>query len=476
MRNLLLSAALCAVSFTSMAAAQPAPSAQQRAVESGLRPAAIFDGKTESWTIEQRMARWKVPGVSVAVIDNGKIVWSRAYGVISADGKAPVTTATRFQAASISKPVAATAALSLVQQGVLALDTDINSTLKSWKLPASAFTADQPVTLRALLSHTGGTTIHGFPGYAQGVPVATNIQVLNGTAPANTKAVVSEAKPGERWKYSGGGYQIVQQMMEDATGRPFADIVRDRLLVPAGMTMSGYALPPAGSFAHGHRADGKPVVGGWHTYPEQAAAALWTTPTDLARFGLALASAWRGEAGAVLNPAIAAAMATPVKGDFGLGPSVKGEGEALAFSHGGANEGFRAYWVIHPRTGDGVAVMTNNDTGDKVMMEIVRAVAKTYGWPDYQPAQYKAVALAPDILAAREGQWAAEVDGDRVLITIKRDGERLVFDSMLGVFAFTPTSPVEMVSAESGMTVNFDTASDGKPVLKLYGLEFRRVE
>jgi len=476
MRNLLLSATFGVAAFTGVAVAQPAPSAQQRAVESGLLPAATFDGKAESWTIEQRMARWKVPGVSVAVVDDGKIVWSRGYGVIEAGGKTPVTASTRFQAASISKPVAAIGAIALVQQGTLTLDTDINATLKNWKLPASAFTKDRPVTLRALLSHTGGTTVHGFPGYAQGVPVATNIQVLNGTTPANTKAVISEAKPGERWKYSGGGYQIMQQMVEDATGRPFADVVRDRVLAPAGMTMSGYALPAKGSFSYGHGADGKPIAGGWHSYPELAAAGLWTTPTDLSRFGLALAAAWRGESAAVLNHATATTMATPVMGDYGLGPSVKGEGDALAFSHGGANEGFRAYWIIHPRTGDGVAVMTNGDSGSQLMMEIVRAVAKTYGWPDYQPAQHKAVALAPDILAAREGQWATDVDGDRILVTVKRDGGRLVFDSMLGIFAFTPTSPVEMVSAESGMTVNFDTASDGKPVLKLYGLEFRRVE
>jgi len=476
MRNLLLSTALCVVSFSSVAAAQSAPSAKQRAVESGLIPAAIFDGKAERWTIQQRMARWKVPGVSVAVIDNGKIVWARAYGVIASDGKLPVTTSTRFQAASISKPVAATAALALVQQGTLSLDTDVNATLKSWKLPASAFTAEQPVTLRALLSHTGGTTVHGFPGYAQGTAVATNVQVLNGAAPANTKAVVSEAKPGERWKYSGGGYQIAQQMIEDATGRPFADVVGERVLKPAGMTMSGYALPPKGSFSFGHRPDGTPVVGGWHTYPEQAAAALWTTPSDLARFGLALAAAYRGEAGAILSPAIAAAMATPVKNDFGLGPSVKGQGEAIAFSHGGANEGFRAYWVIHPRTGDGVAVMTNNDSGDKVMMEIVRAVAKTYGWSDYQPTQYKSVKLAPDVLAAREGRWTASLDGEAVAATVSRDGDRLILDSPMGRLAFTPTSATEVVSAESGTTATFDTGADGKPVLKIFGLELRRAD
>lgn len=476
MRGLLVSAAFGAVLFAVPAIAQNAPSAQQRAVEAGLIPAAMIDGKMQSWTIEQRMARWKVPGVSVAVVDDGKIVWSRGYGVISADGKAPVTPETRFQAASISKPVAAIAALALVQQGRLSLDTDVNATLTAWKLPASDFTREKPVTLRALLSHTGGTTIHGFPGYAQGVPVATNVQVLNGTPPANTKAVVSEAKPGERWRYSGGGYQIAQQMIEDVTGRAFGDVVRDRVLVPAGMASSGYALPRAGSFAYGHGGDGKPIAGNWHSYPEGAAAGLWTTPTDLARFGLALARAWKGEAGAVLNPATAAAMATPVMGDYGLGPSVKGEGDAFAFSHGGANEGFRAFWIIHPRTGDGVTVMTNGNSGGQVMMEIVRSVAKAYGWPDFQPVAYKSVTLAPDVLAAREGQWIGEAGGDRVTVMARRDGGGMILEAMGASFAFVPTAPTEMISGENGMTASFVTGADGKPILKMYGLEFRRAE
>lgn len=476
MRNRLVSATFGIVLSVTTAHAQPAPSAQQRAVESGLRPAAVIDGKSESWTIEERMARWKVPGVSVAVIDDGKIVWSRGYGVISADGKAPVTTGTRFQAASISKPVAAIAALALVQRGTLSLDTDVNATLKRWKLPASDFTRDKPVTLRALLSHTGGTTIHGFPGYAQGAAVPNNVQLLDGAPPANTKPVVSEARPGERWRYSGGGYQIAQQMIEDATGRPFADVVRDRVIVPAGMTMSGYALPAAGSFSHGHGSDGKPIAGGWHSYPEQAAAGLWTTPTDLAKFGLALAAAWRGEAGALLDPATAAAMATPVMGDYGLGPSVKGEGDALSFSHGGANEGFRAFWIIHPRTGDGVAVMTNSDSGGQVMMEIVRSVANAYGWPDFQPTAYKSVALAPDILASREGQWVGEAGGNRVTVTARRDGDRMILDALGDSFVLIPVSATEMISGENGVTASFAIGADGKPVLKMYGLEFRRAE
>lgn len=453
---------------------EPAPSPQQIAVETGLQPAAVFDGKAEAWTVEARMARWKVPGVSVTVVDDGKIVWARGYGVVAAGETGPVTASTRFQAASISKPVAAAAAMSLVQDGKLTLDGDVNAVLRSWKLPASAFTADRPLTLKDLLSHTGGTTVHGFPGYAEGAPVPTLVQVLKGEAPANTPAVVSEARPGERWKYSGGGYEIVQLMIEDITGETFGQVVRERVLAPIGMTASGYRLTPPGSYALGHGVDGKPIPGGVHTYPEQAAAGLWTTPSDLARFGLALSAAYNGKTGGPLTPATVRTMLTPVKGDYGLGPGVSGEGAALAVSHGGSNEGFRAFWVIHPRTGDGVVVMTNGEAGDRVMMEIVRAVAKVYGWPDFAPAAYQSVALAPDVIAAREGDWSVDIDGQHIVFSLRREGGRLAIETFRGTFVFTPISDTAMITADTGAKASFETGADGKPVLKVFGLALKK--
>lgn len=453
---------------------EPAPSLQQIAVETGLQPAAVFDGKAETWSVEARMARWKVPGVSVAVVDDGKVVWARGYGVVAAGETKAVTPSTRFQAASISKPVAAAAALSLVQGGKLTLDGDVNAVLSSWKLPASAFTADRPLTLRDLLSHTGGTTVHGFPGYAEGAPVPTLLQVLEGATPANTRAVVSEARPGERWKYSGGGYQIVQQMIEDATGESFGQVVREQVLAPIGMTASGYRLTPPGSYALGHGVDGKPIPGGVHTYPEQAAAGLWTTPSDLARFGLALSAAYRGEVGGPLTPATVRTMLTPVNDDYGLGPGVSGQGEAFAVSHGGSNEGFRAFWVIHPMTGDGVVVMTNGEAGDRVMMEIVRAVATVYGWPDFAPAAYQSVALAPQVMAAREGGWSVDVDGQHIVFTIRRQDSRLAIETFRGTYVFTPVTATTMVSADTGAKASFETGADGKPVLKVFGLTLKK--
>lgn len=456
------------------AAPAAAQTAQQKSVEAGLLPSVAFDGREEAWTIESRMTHWKVPGVSVAVIEGGRIVWARGYGAIASTARAKVTPRTRFQAASISKPVAAAAALSLVGEGKLSLDADVNAQLTRWKLPASAFTATTPVTLRHLLSHTGGTTVHGFPGYAQGQPVPSLVQLLSGTAPANTPAVVSEAAPGARWKYSGGGYQIVQLLIEEASGRAFAEAVAARVLRPARMADSGYGAMKAGSFAFGHDLQGRPIPGNWHSYPEGAAAGLWTTPSDLARFGLALAAAMRGQRGALLGPEMTRAMTTPVQNDYGLGPGVKGEGDALMLSHGGANEGFRAFWVIYPRTGKGAVVMTNADGGAGLATEILRGVSKVHGWPDYKRTPMTSVALAPDVYAAREGSWIGRAGTDDIRLAVRREGNTLVIASPRGTYAFTPTSATQMVAAANGATVTFpaEPGPDGKPQLRMFGLTY----
>jgi CubicO group peptidase (beta-lactamase class C family) len=188
-------------------------------VEQGLVPAVVLAGKpVPRRTIADEMSRLHVPGVSVAVLHAGKIVWSKGYGVTRADG-APVTPDTPFQAGSISKPVAALAALRLVQQHRLVLDGDVNSQLRGWRLPAPAGTHD---TLRELLSHTAGTTVHGFPGYAAGAAVPNVDDILAGRVPANTKAVVVDTTPGTAWRYSGGGYTVIQKLIGDAAGHPFA--------------------------------------------------------------------------------------------------------------------------------------------------------------------------------------------------------------------------------------------------------------
>src|SRR5919108_1750591 len=318
LRSAVALTALVAVGRTPAALAQSAPALEARIarIESGLRFPVAIRGKTPPrMRLDQRMLVHKVPGVSIAVIDSFRIVWARGYGVREAGGSDSVTTETLFQAASISKPVAALAALRLVQEGVLDLDEDVNRKLKSWKIPESPFTATQPVTLRRLLSHSAGLTVHGFRGYAATEAVPTFLQIVNGEAAANSRAIRVDTFPGARWRYSGGGYTVMQQVLVDVSGKSFPELMRTKVLNPLGMTRSTYEqpLPPhlLGTAASGHRSDGTVVPGKWHTYPEMAAAGLWTTPTDLARYAIEIQLSRAGRSNKILSTAIVNEMLSP---------------------------------------------------------------------------------------------------------------------------------------------------------------------
>ena len=401
-----------------LCAAETAPDATLAArivrVETGLLPPARIAGaRSEPWTIAARMAFYKVPGVSIAVIDGGAIAWARGYGFARAGDPAPVTPDTLFQAASISKPVAAVAALTLVDAGSLKLDTDVNAALKTWKVPASPAAAGEPVTLRELLSHTAGLTVHGFAGYAAGAPRPTLVQVLDGTPPANSEPIRVDLKPGTKWRYAGGGYCVAQQLLLDVTGESFPALMRDRVLMPAGMNATTYEqplpAPLAPRAAAGHGSDGQRLAGDAHVYPEMAAAGLWTTPGDLARFALAVQHAFAGEPSLLSRTSAEQMLTPPLAGsDYGLGIGVKGAGAELQLSHTGANEGFQCILTSYPRTGRGAVVMTNSDRGGVLAMEILRAIAREYSWPDYQVVEKNAVTLAPAVFDGFVGRYERE--------------------------------------------------------------------
>ncbi|MCA1722264.1 MAG: beta-lactamase family protein [Actinobacteria bacterium] len=281
------------------------------------------------------------PALSVAVVRDGRCAAARAWGVRQPGGSEPATTATRFMAGSVSKPVAATAALRLVADGVLDLDEDVEKRLAGWQVPP--LNGWQPtVTLRHLLSHTAGTTVHGFVGYPRTKAFPDTAGILRGEG--NSPPVVVDSLPGIRWRYSGGGTTVVQLLIEEATGRPFADVLAELVLEPAGMTSGTFAQPPPEQLhpmlAEGTGADGSPVPGGWHVYPEMAAAGLWCTPTDLAHWIGAIQAARAGRAGALLPPELAEQMLSEQAPGWGLGPKVTRAGEHPRFSHGGSDEGF----------------------------------------------------------------------------------------------------------------------------------------
>lgn len=358
--------------------------------------------------LPDRMAADRVPGVSIAVIHNGAVEWAQGFGVAQLGG-GPVTADTLFQAGSISKPVAAMAALHLIEQGKLALDSDVNQALTSWKIPASAAAPGAVVTLRELLSHTAGLTVHGFPGYSAGAPIPSLVQVLDGEKPANTAPVRLEAAPGSRWKYSGGGYTVMQQLLLDVSHQPFPKLMHDTVLAPIGMTRSTYEQPlPVelrSSAATPYKANGAPVEGGSHIYPEMAAAGLWTTPTDLARYAIEIQRSLLGDSNRVLSTEMTKQMLVAGQGNHGLGFPIGGSQENPFFSHGGIDEGFEAVLVAYQHSGDGAVIMTNAQGGQLLATEILRSIASVYGWPDFHPIVRTSVEVDPAILATYTGVY-----------------------------------------------------------------------
>jgi CubicO group peptidase (beta-lactamase class C family) len=415
--------------------------------------------------VMKQMEQRNIPGLSLAIVQDGRVVAARAYGVTDRGTPQRVDTTTLFQAGSISKSVAALGALHLVEQGKLDLDADVNTKLKSWQLPASTFTASKPVTLRGLLSHTAGLTVHGFPGYDIDSAVPTLVQVLNGEKPANTPAIRNDTMPSAMWNYSGGGYTIMQQMMIDVTGEPFPQFMNHTVLAPLGMARSSYEQPLPASMAAktaaGHYPNGKTVRGRWHLYPEMAAAGLWTTPSDLARFAMAIEDAYAGRSSAVISQAMAKQMLTEQKDMDGLGVFLQRSGHELRFTHNGRDEGFDALLVATAETGQAFALMINANDDSRMPARILSFVEQKYRWPNASAYTSPAAVKAP--VAELESVAGFYDVGNGGTARLVRVGER-IFTAVGGRpdEEYIPTGRDQFASAEraSTFTVTRDERSD----------------
>lgn len=380
-----ISGAVLALLPLQATAANQAPTPEQAValIESAQRP---NRGGFDSATLPQVMAKLRVPGVSVAVVHDFKLVWSKQWGVADVATRVPVTGRTLFQAASMSKPVAAMLSLKAVQLGRFRLDQDINTILKSWKLPDHPYRGGAAVTPRMLMSHSSGMGDgFGFPGYAPGAPLPTMRQMLDGDKPSNVGPVRLTAPAMSVWRYSGGGTQVQQLALTDAMGQPFEQLAVQWLFDPVGMGRSSFAqpLPPAlqADAAHAHNWMGTAMDAPWHVYPELAAAGLWTTAEDYARFMMEVQLALAGRSTRVLDQATARNMVTPVGvGSYTVGFEIRQIGQGWYFGHGGSNRGFRSEAIAHVAKGYGVVVMTNGDNGSDLATEIIARVSAAYSW------------------------------------------------------------------------------------------------
>lgn len=451
-----------------VAKAQPASPVEERIkrIEAGLLPQVVIKGQPlPVMPLAERMKFYRVPGVSVAVVSGGRIEWARGFGVKDVSTNEPVTTETLFQAGSISKPVAALAALRLVQDGKLSLDEDVNAKLVSWKLPDNEFTKEKKVTLRALLTHSAGLTVHGFPGYGDGETVPTLVQVLNGEKPANTAAIRVDTVPGTLWRYSGGGYTIMQQMLVDVVKKPFPDIVKQLVLDPAGMKHSTYEQPlPATRAKDAATAHigGQPIKGRSHIYPEMAAAGLWTTPTDLATLIIELQKSYAGASNKIISKEMTAQMLTRQFGTWGLGPDVEVRGQTVEFSHGGSDEGFEAFWSGFS-DGRGVVVMTNGNRGTGLAMEIIASVAREYGWTEHPLRERELAKVDPKIYEAYVGDFEFKINPQlTIVLGVSLEGGKLLVQQNGGAKReWLPASETEFFSLASPNTLAFVRDAQG---------------
>jgi CubicO group peptidase (beta-lactamase class C family) len=394
------------------ASAQYSPDVNEKiqSVEKNLIPN-IQTENDGPMAIQDRMAFYKVHGVSVAVIHNYKIEWAKGYGYADDSLKIPVTTQTLYQAASISKSLNSVGVLKLVQDKKIDLYADINTYLTSWKFPYDSLSKNKKITVANLLSHTGGLTVHGFGGYEKGKEIPTIEQILDGKKPANSPAIRSMYEPGIKSEYSGGGITISQLIVMDVTHQPYDKFMYNNVLKPLGMTNSTYTQPPADVkselLATAYRYNGKALPGKYHIYPEQAAAGLWTNPTDLSKYIIETQLALQGKSHKVINQQTTKLRLTPyLNKNAALGVFIDSLQDGVKyFEHGGANEGFRCQYFGSMEGGNGVVVMVNSDNGD-IMNEIVNSVAKVYGFKGLNRSKFrKEIAVADTILKKYTGKY-----------------------------------------------------------------------
>lgn len=395
-----------------------------KSTEGGLLRAVLIKGqKPEKLSLEERMQFYKVPGVSLVVIDKKGIEWSKAYGVADVQTHELVTPELPFQGGAFSQAVAAAVTLHLVEKGKLDLDRDVATDLRTWMFPPPAPGSKNKIALRQLLTHSAGLSDQIFEGYSGQEPMPSLQQVLSGEKPAKNAPVWEDFKPGSRARASESGYVVIEQVLTDVENKPFSAIAKEIVFDPLGMTNSTFeVLRPLGGparTASGHLRDGRIIEGGWHLYPEAAAKGLWTTPSDFAVFFLELLKEATDTSSKVLAPATARAMLSPQKESFAFGFSVEGAVDDINFNIRGKTDGFVCYAIFYPVRGQGAVIMTNSDNGMLLVEEILRALSAAYEWPHFKPQEKPLFRLDPSIIRQYVGRY--EVSPDYVLNVAAED-------------------------------------------------------
>lgn len=449
--------------------------ARKQRVEHGMLPHVVFSDETTPSDIESRMRALRSPALSVAVIHDGRLDWTAAWGRLSNDG-APADCGALFQAGSLAKPLTLLAALRMQQQDVLDLDRPIETYLRSYELPAGQQSASNPVTLRNLLAHTAGITPGGYAGYAISEPMPSIEQVARADAPSNSPKVEVLAIPDSTLRYSGGGYTVVQIALQDQLDAPFEQIMREWLIGPLGMREADFAQPLAAinqpRAASGHKSDGSAVPGGWHNYPEQAAAGLWATPSDLAQVLLEMHKAYKGQSSVLAKASMEGLLSKPVDGSsYGFRRMVAED--QLFVTHYGGTVGYNAGMTLNLDTGEGAVYLTNSEN-THLGPEFLSAVARVYGWPIFREEKVTRASRPEEMLAPFSGDYVFPEQGWKVSVVFEQGMLTLVFPNA-DRYALVPIEGGEhdFIHADSGVRASFERKADDL-LINLYGQTGKR--
>jgi CubicO group peptidase (beta-lactamase class C family) len=394
-------------------------------VENNLIPFVPVKG-FKGWNIIDRMKYYKVQGVSIAVIKDYKIDWAKGYGLADTSKNIPVTSKTMFSAGSISKFLMAVTALKMVDNGQIELEKPINNYLTSWKITENDFTKKIPITLRMLLSHSAGTSQSSYFGFTPAQPLPTIVEILSGAKISETRPVVVNSKPNKEFRYSGGGSIIAQLALMDVSKKSFSDLTQELLFDKLGMTNSTFEQPVPSKFAK--QSSWAYSSASWfkgmpYVYPQQAAAGLYTTPTDLAKFFIDVQKSYIGK-GKILSQTTTTKMLTAqqnvsdgsYKEQMGIGPFLiqrtdNKDPNGVYFEFTGVNAGFLAYGIASITNGNGVIIMLNSgDDVNGLGKEIRRAVAKAYNWINFLPTEIQPISLTNTELDKFAGRYRMATD------------------------------------------------------------------
>ncbi|MFT7239339.1 MAG: CubicO group peptidase (beta-lactamase class C family), partial [Cyclobacteriaceae bacterium] len=442
-------------------------------IENGLNSNLQIQGNSiPNYHIEDRLKELGIPGVSIAVIKDGQIEWAKGYGIADSSENRPITSKTMFLAGSISKPVAAIRAHQLAEEGAINLDSNVNIYLSSWKLPDNEFTEREKVTTRRILNHTAGLTVWGFPGYDKGDTIPSVSEVLDGEG--NTDSVRVYKEPGESWRYSGGGYTIMQLMITDLERQSFPEIMQSQVLDNLGMTNSTFENPLPLQYhsiaATGYRANGDEVEGKWPIYPEMAAAGLWTTPSQLILWAKEIQQIQQTQKDGLLKVETVNEMLTPGMNDHGLGPGVSEH----TYGHGGADEGFRARLTAWKDSPVAVVIMVNSDNGS-IIQEIMLSIAKEYSLPGIDPKTRVIRRQSDEDLQRFVGKYNFPELGDSEII-LKDNGLQLSADFLDAPVFILPESDSTFFDEIDGEYFHFTIKGAKAERLRFQRFEGTRIE